>query len=143
MSNSKIILAVFSGYGSCDIPKWLLKDLPTPIYGIESRIKLAQLLEELEPTCKSCEDGDIQQLWNDFAKSRSLKHTPYFKVDGDNKVYLKTSNENETLFYEVEVSIKEVDITKPWRLVEYDGGEYIEVFNGVTVKDEKYNLCEW
>lgn len=141
-SNSKIKIAIFSGYGSCDIPEWLLKNLPTPIYGVESRIKLAELLCNLKPTCT--EEEATQKAWDKFSKSKSMKRNPYFKIEGDNKVHLKICKDVAgSIPLEVEVSIEEIDISKPWRITEYDGGEYVEVFNGISVKDEKYNMCEW
>ena len=139
-NSSTIKIALFTGYGYSGIPEWLLKQLPTPIYGVESRIKLAELLDNLEPTCAK---GDtIQEAWNKFSKSKSIENTPYFRVEGQSTVYLKIC-ENTILPLEVEVTIKEVDISKPWRIVSYDGCESIEIFNGIEVKDEKYNVCEW
>ena len=36
-----------------------------------------------------------------------------------------------------------IDISRPWRISEYDGLEFIKYFNGITVLDSITNYSKW
>lgn len=140
MSNT-IKVAVFSGYGGDGVPKEILDKMKCKeMYSAEFRVELAKIIDELPINC-----FDVNGFVNYYKSMETDNPKVYYikYLDGTRmRIYLKDCN-GYALKYPVEVTICEVDTTKPWRVTEYDGAESIESLNKIRVVDEKYNMCEW
>lgn len=127
----KVRIAIFSGYGSNYIPdmfKGKIKEVDT----VGSRVKLAKLIDELEVNASEDKAEEAREELNNNKRK-------YIKFENNPQVYFYSKG----ISWLYSVKIVDIDTTKPWRICEYDGGEYIDIFDGVTVKDEEYNMCEW
>lgn len=136
-----IRVAVFSGYGGDSVPKEILdKMVCKDLYSAEFRVELAKILDALPVNCKEEKEfvSTYKRMQYGVAKTTYIK----YMEDKRPRLYLRDDS-NYSVKYPVEIEIRDIDMSKPWRVVEYDGAESIEVFSGVSVKEEKYNMCEW
>lgn len=120
-------IALFTGFGINKFPSFLKVEG----VGIEKRVNLAKEISKLpimhnEPTFD--DRRDLEQ--------GKVKYFHYLIKGEEGFIF----NERHELF---NISIVDIDTSKPWKIVDYDGAESIEYFEGVKVLDEKYNLCEW
>ena len=78
---SKIRVAIFSGYGDWSVPN-KLKDKLEGLSGVEFRVKLAELLDNLHVNCEEEEVGERYRLLE------KRKGDFYLKIPNSDKVYL-------------------------------------------------------
>lgn len=135
---SNIRVALFSGFGSCDVPKRFHNKLVgLEIDSVPYRIKLAEILDDLPLNCKNREEFEKKYKDLDSGKN-GIFYVKY--IDKDHEyIFVK----DKSMTYPTEISIKDVDTSKPWRITEYDGAESLEIYAGIKVIDEQYNMCEW
>ena len=118
----KIIL--FTSFGGSFLPKEITDKLKD---GEDFRVRMAEEVDKLP-----------------------FVSEPYEGFISSDKTYLRSSNAPNIIYSKSEdgrlvsrAKIESVDTSKPWRIVDYDGVESIEYFNGVTVINADTNECEW
>lgn len=125
-------VAIFTGFGTNKIPKRFsdsVRDL-----SLVSRIKLAEEISNVE-----LYEGPLpiseEVIESEYKAGKDVIHA--FNKGEEVLVCL----ESKCNCYIIKVV--EVDTSKPWRISDYDGGEGIEYFGGLTVINEEYNMCNW
>lgn len=132
-------IVIYSGYGSCYVPPVMRKEIENEDF-IHGRIKLASILEDLEPTHEEL----IQTIYDEFVsenpKDKETLH--YLKCSKDPSiVYVKNLEDVYGFTYKMEVV--DVDTSRIWKIIEYDGAEGIEYFSEPRIIDKDLNFGEW
>lgn len=120
-------LAFASSYTGLRIPDMFKEQIKKDSRNM--RIVLAECLDNLPINCNSIE-------YSEFIDNESIS---YYKYSNDDPVCFKLDKYNS---YELEVI--DVDVSKPWRVCNYDGIESIEYYpNKYKVVDKELNICDW
>lgn len=123
-----IKVLLFSSYGSCGTTKdirWLLKKYPFP------KNRVGQIVEYIENNAISLTSDNIESYLKKHKNSIG-------KLEENNTYYVYDEGINCLKC----LSIENVDTSKPWKISEYDGSEYIQYLD-YEIVDKDLNYCKF
>ena len=131
----KVNVLIFNGYGAPVMSHKLCKLLINEKVSFPlNRIISEERLKEIKQKAR-----DII----DYSRLKSLKEQCQ---ESENKVIRFTDNQfyfyNENSKYIHPFSIVEVDTSRPWKIEEYDGAEYIQYLDYIVINEE-INYCDY
>lgn len=123
-------IAIFTNYGGNHIPRHIYEAVSkSPKF---YRVALAEELDKLPANC----DELTQEIYDDFLDNKKMD---YLKSKSNNYIYCRSYRDNILVS---KIEFIEVDTSKPWRILNEDGVESIEYFNGLTILNE-FNEANW
>ncbi len=126
-------IAIGAGYSGFNLPKWLMEKCNDE-NPIKMRFNVAKYLEE------NCDYEIDEQKINKPIKEFVDKYK-ILKIKGKfYNIYCTKDEENLTVMDYCTYCIVDVDITRPWRIDEYDGSEGIQYLD-YDVIDKEFNYC--
>ena len=130
----KINILIFTGYGLSCVSKKIQnllinKDLSFPF----NRIISEEKLKEIQSKAKNVLDNSYDEI-NESCIIRLIEHCDKL----DRNFYFK-SIYNNTL---EPFTIVEVDTSRPWKIENYDGAEYIQYLD-YEIKYKDINYCDY
>ena len=131
----KINVLIFNGYGAPVLSHKLRKLLINEKVSFPlSRIISKERLKEIKQKA-----GEVL----DYSRNKTLKEQCQ---ESENKLLKFSNNQfyfyNENSEYLHPFSIVEVDSSRPWKIEEYDGAEYIQYLDYVVINEE-INYCDY
>ncbi|MGV3076464.1 hypothetical protein ACEE21_15405 [Clostridium baratii] len=122
----RLRVALFTSYGGGHCPKELEDKVKNS--GKHWRVALAECIEELECNC----DDLTQKIYDDFKRN----DTGSWYLKWNSHFYYK-DKENNTVR---KIRLALVDISKKWKIEEYDGAESIYYFREPVLVDKELNM---
>ena len=134
---------IFPGYGGCIYTDEMKEAAEQQSGALAGRIgRVVDVVESAEVRDTSGDiDGDfksvLEELKNNYGKIIGLKG-----LDSNKELihYYTWSND---IHWAIKLMIVDVDTSKPWKIGEYDGAEYIEYYNIPEIIDEESNYAKW
>lgn len=134
---------IFPGYGGCihtDEMKEAAEQQSGALAGRTGRV--VEVVESAEVRDISGDIGGdfksvLTELKNNYGKIIGLKGLDSNKES----IYYYTWSNDINLA--IKLTIEDVDTSKPWKIGEYDGAEYIEYYRIPEILDEESNYAKW
>ena len=123
-------IALFTNYGGNHIPNFIKEAVKNN--KSHYRLALVEELTKLEPNC----DKYDQATYDKFIANKNQK---YLWSGNSNYMYCRSDNDYVLIS---KIEFIDIDITRPWRIVDNDGVEFIEYFNGINILNE-LNEAQW
>jgi len=122
-------IAINPSYGSFQIPSQFLDKINKS--NINFRVAVAECIDKLEDTHRSIDT----EAYDNFMTSNDW----YIKCG--NSFFFKDLEDEYNQTYHLE--IVDVDISKKWKIEEYDGAEDIVYYFEPKLIDKELNMWEW
>ena len=134
---------IFPGYGGCIYTDEMKEAAEQQSGALAGRIgRVVDVVESAEVRDTSGDiDGDfksvLEELKNNYGKIIGLKGLD------SNKERIHYYTWSNDINWAIKLMIVDVDTSKPWKIGEYDGAEYIEYYNIPEIIDEESNYAKW
>jgi len=141
----KVLL--FTGYGESAYTKRMLEAAKSQTGRLADRTgKVVEIVEQAEVIKVNREnESDIfEELKNRLKKDTELiLGVEFSSLNEEDRKFIRYYIWDPDIEWVVEMTIIDVDTSKPWRITDYDGAESIEYFQGVKILDQETNYAEW
>ena len=122
-------ILIFSGFGSCTLTPTMKQIMNSNKFPFNRVGKIVEYIEKTAVNKTGC-DRDELKKWL-YSNKENIAYCEEF----NEKIYLVQSDYCDWDTF----SIRQVDISRPWTIEEYDGSEYIKYLDEyVAVKELNY-----
>ena len=141
----KVLL--FTGYGESAYTKRMLEAAKSQTGRLADRTgKVVEIVEQAEviKVTKENENDIFEELKNRLKKDTELiLGVEFSNLNEEYCKFIRYYIWDPDIKWVVEMAIIDVDTSKPWKIIDYDGAESIEYFQGVKILDQETNYAEW
>lgn len=130
MVKNKIKVLIFSGYGVDAVTQKMAKIMDKYQY---PKNRVGEVCDFIEDTAKYFGE-DIS--WEDICDFLEKNPNEIIRIEDNYYVH------EPTMRMPCKIAIKEVNINRPWTIMEYDGAEYIKYLD-FDIIDEEIHFCKY